>query len=108
VGDGLAAAELAVGGVEDDDLAAELAHRHLERHARPGRRLLEDHRQRLAFERPVASAALIGKAELDDVVQLAGPVLVDVEEVARRAGPRSKITWPAADQRGAADGRWRR
>ena len=49
VGNGLAAADLAVRRAENDRIAAELAHRHLERDAGAGRWLLEDHRQRLAF-----------------------------------------------------------
>jgi len=84
VGHRLAAAKLAVGGAEIDRIAAELAHRDLERHAGPGRRFLEDHRQRFAGERPVAAAVLIGKAGVEDRAQLDRVELVDVEEVPRR------------------------
>ena len=72
VGHGLAAPELTVGGVEKDRVAAEMAHRHLERHAGPRRRLLEDHRQGLAGERPVAPAMLVGEAEIEDPAQRGG------------------------------------
>src|SRR5207302_8065756 len=84
VGVRLAAPQLAVGGTEDDRLAAQLPHRELERDARPGRRLLENERQRSPLKRTVAPPRLVGKAEIEDVVQFGGVVLVDVEEVARR------------------------
>ena len=96
VGDGLAAAELAVGGVQKDRIAAELAHRHLERDAGPGRRLLEDHRQGLAGERPVAPAVLVGDADIEDAAQLGAVELVDVEEVARAGGVSRPSTSAAA------------
>ena len=51
VGDRLAAAELHLLAGEHDGLAAELAHGDVERDARAGRGLVEDHRQRLAGER---------------------------------------------------------
>ena len=51
VGDGLAAAELRAVALQHDRIAAELAHADLEGDAGAGRRLLEDHRQRLAGER---------------------------------------------------------
>ena len=63
------------------------------------------HRQHLAFERPVMPAVLIGDAEVDDAAQIAGLVLVDVEEMARQAGPRSSTGSPASDHRSAADRR---
>ena len=53
IGDGLAAAELHLLAGQHDGLAAELAHGDVERDARARRRLVEDHRQRLAGERPV-------------------------------------------------------
>src|SRR5438270_724509 len=96
VGHRLAAAKLAIGGADHDRVAAELAHRDLEGDAGAGRRFLEDHRQHLAFERPVVPAVLIGDTEVDDAMQIAGFVLVDVEEMARRAGFR-----PAPEQGGA-------
>ena len=51
VGDGLAAAELHLLAGQHDRFAAELAHGDIERHARARRRLVEDHRERLAGER---------------------------------------------------------
>ena len=53
IGDGLAAAELHLGAGQHDRFAAELSHADIERYPRAGRRLLEDHRQGLAFERLV-------------------------------------------------------
>jgi hypothetical protein len=50
IGNGLAAAELHVAAVEHHGLAAQSLDRHLERHPRPGRGLVEDHRERLAGE----------------------------------------------------------
>src|SRR5260370_20165495 len=84
MGHGLVAAELAGGGAEIDRLAAELAERDLERHAGPIRRFLEDHRQGLTGERPVPTAALIGKARIEDRAQLDRVKLVDVEKMPRR------------------------
>ena len=52
VGDALAAAELHFGAGEHDRLAAEFAHRHVEGDARARRGAIEDHRQRLARQRP--------------------------------------------------------
>ncbi len=52
VGDRLAAAELHLGAGQHDRLAAEFAHRDVERNARARRGPVEDHRQRLAGERP--------------------------------------------------------
>src|SRR6516162_2418822 len=70
---------ISVGSAEVDRVAAELARRDLERYARPRRRFLENHRQGLACEGPVASAAvLVGKARVEDRPQLARVELVDV------------------------------
>ena len=60
VGDGLAAAELHLLAGEHDGVAAELAHRDVERDARARRRLVEDHRQRLAGERLARVAPCAG------------------------------------------------
>jgi hypothetical protein len=78
----------AVGGVEVDRVAAELAHRHLEGDAGPRRRFFEDHRQCLAGERPIATPVLVGEPGVEHPAQLGGVELVDVEEVARRVGRR--------------------
>src|SRR4029077_17122366 len=88
VGHGLAAPELTVGGVEKDRVAAEMAHRHLEGYAGPRRRLLEDHRQGLAGERPVMPAMLVGGAEIEDPAQRGAVEPVEVEKMARRLGRR--------------------
>ncbi len=50
VGDALAAAELQIVLVSSSGLAAELAHRDIERDARAGRRLLEDHDEDVVFD----------------------------------------------------------
>ena len=50
IGDRLPAVQLDRVGAEKQGVAAELVHPHLERYARPGGGLLEDHRQRLAVE----------------------------------------------------------
>ena len=56
--DRLAAPELRVACVQVDRRAAELVHAGLERQARASAGLLEDHRQRAVFERPVAPIGL--------------------------------------------------
>ena len=73
---------------EDDGVAAELAHRHLERDAGAGRRLLEDHRQRLAVERPVAPPVLVAQSRDRGCDAVAGVVPVDIEEVPRGRASR--------------------
>ena len=76
VGDGLAAAELHLLAGQHDRLAAELAHADVERHARARRRLVEDHRQRLAGERlrrgAAARCVFMARLVVDDAAQLAG------------------------------------
>ena len=57
VGDGLAPAELHRAGIEHDRRSAELAHRHVERHARAGRTFLEHHRQHAPIERRIVIGA---------------------------------------------------
>ena len=90
VGDGLAAAELHLLAGQHDGVAAELAHRDVERDPRAGRRLVEDHRQHFSGDRRARSdcrradaARLHGAAVLDDAAQLAGGDVDEVEEVAR-------------------------
>src|SRR5205807_8574678 len=63
-----------------------LAHRHLERDAGARRRLLEDHRQGLAGERPGAAAAALleGDAHVEDVPELGRVETVEIEEMPRR------------------------
>ena len=90
---GLAAAELAAPAFQHDRVAAELPDRPFERNARPGRRLLEDHRQRLAVQRtgwPRAGPLFIrgrfpggfhALADLDDAAQFGLPDQVEVQKV---------------------------
>src|SRR5262249_17104164 len=88
-GHGLAASELRAVALQHDDLAAELAHAELEGNPGAGRGLLEDHRQRLAGQRPLrARAALLeGQARLEHPAQRGAIDPVEIEEVARgRAG----------------------
>ena len=81
-------AELHLGAGQHDGLAAELAHGDIERHSCPRRGPLEDHRQRLAFERPDRLMRLLlrlhrgGRSE--HALELRQRELVDVEEVFRR------------------------
>ena len=74
VGERLAAAELHFLRRQQNGIAAELAHGDLERDAGARRRPLEDHRQRLAGERPVGAAALRlhGARRFDDLAQVGG------------------------------------
>lgn len=87
VGDGLAAAELHLGTGEHDGLAAKLAHGDVERHAGAGRGALEDHRQRLAFERPDRLMRLLlrlhGGGRRKHALELRQRQLVDIEEMLR-------------------------
>src|SRR5690606_18634050 len=66
-----------------DDVAAELAHPDLERDARPGRRLLEDHRQRLALERlgGAAVGAFVGRAQVEHLTKRPGIEVGQVQEM---------------------------
>ena len=77
IGDRLAAAELHVPGVQHHGVAAQRLDRHLERDPGPGRRLVEDHRQRLAGE-ALRSPSPFG-------LELAGPV----EDAAQSTGASS-------------------
>src|SRR5207302_10294935 len=83
----LAAPELRVARLEEDRGAAELVHPGLERKARARRLLLEDHRQRAVFERPVAFVAL--KAVLDragareQMLMLFAREVLELQEVAQ-------------------------
>ena len=102
VGHGLAAAELAAFALQDDGVAAELPDRPLERHARPGRRLLEDHRQRHAVQRtarPGAGPLFVRRrtpggfqafAGFDDAAQLRLPDQIEIEEMPG-AGGRNRM-----------------
>ena len=89
IGDGLAAAKLHLRAGQHDRLAAELAHADVERHSRAGRGTLENHRQRLAFERLLAllmrlQLRLHGSAGGEHVAQLVQWQLADIEEVTNR------------------------
>ena len=90
IGDRLAAAELHFLPGEHDDVAAELAHRDIERHARARRGLVEDHRQRLAGERLVGARAIAfdallhGAALLDHPAQFGDRNFGQIEKVPRR------------------------
>ena len=89
VADGLAAAELHLGAGEHQGLAAEFAHRHVERDAGAGRGPVEHHRQGLAGERALggqlalAAARLDGGAGIEDPAQLRPGEILEVEEMAR-------------------------
>src|SRR5262245_37253415 len=86
ISDGLAATELHLGTGEHDRFTAKLAHADIERHPRAGRGTLEDHRQRLAFERlrgPLIrlQPRLHGGAGSEHGTQLIERHFVDIEEV---------------------------
>jgi hypothetical protein len=66
-----------------------MTHRHLKGDAGSRRRLLENHRQRLAGERPVTPAVLVGEAEIEDAAQGRAVELVEIEKVARRLRRRA-------------------
>src|SRR5262249_25331752 len=92
------AAELHVVPGEHDHVAAELAHGDIERDARAGRRLVEDHRQHAPGERlcPRGPAALLHRAaRIDDRAQLARRNVDQVEEMADRG-----LAHPAASLAG--------
>src|SRR5690606_9144398 len=83
VPDGLAAAELDVAGREEQGVAAELERPDLEGHAGARGALLEDHRERLAGERLAAILAeLDAPGQVEQVVQLVGGEVRDLEEIA--------------------------
>ena len=71
--------------VADGLVTAELAHGRLERHARAGARLLEDHAEVLVFYQrgiiPLRDGALDGQRQLDDVQQLLPGEVVGVDKV---------------------------
>ena len=85
VADGLVAAELDHAGAEILRVTAELTHGRLERHARAGARLLEDHAEVLVFHQrgiiPLRDGALDGQRQLDDVQQLLPGEVVGVDKV---------------------------
>ena len=93
IGDGLAATELHFLAGQHQRFAAELAHADIERHARPRRRPLEDHRQHLAGQRTlsaqgVAPLCLHAAAGFDDLAQLRTGDFGEVEEVLVVRGKR--------------------
>src|SRR6185437_150496 len=99
VGKRLAAPELHLVGGEQDHIAAELAHRHLERDPRARRGPLENHRQSLAGERPGFARALRfhGSRRLDNAAQIRGRHVDQVEEMAdahRTFSPAGALAWP--------------
>ena len=85
VADGLVAAELDHARAEILRVTAELTHGRLERHARAGARLLEDHAEVLVFHQrgiiPLRDGALDGQRQLDDVQQLLPGEVVGVDKV---------------------------
>src|SRR5260370_34300244 len=102
VGDGLAAAELHLRAREHDRFTAELAHADVERHPGAGRRLFENHRQRLALERPFRllmrlQLRLHGDAQGEHVAQLLGRKLAEIEKMAQSLAhcPAARFIWPA-------------
>src|SRR5260370_11328453 len=102
VGDGLAAAELHRRAREHDRFTAELAHADVERHPGAGRRLFENHRQRLALERPFRllmrlQLRLHGDAQGEHVAQLLGRKLAEIEKMAQSLAhcPAARFIWPA-------------
>src|SRR5258708_1882607 len=101
IGNGLAAAELHLRAGQHDGLAAELAHADVERHPRTRRRPLENHRQRLAFERLPGllmrlQLRLHGGAGGQHVLQLLERQLVDIEKVTDGFAhhPAAFFNWP--------------
>src|SRR4051794_17480642 len=90
VGDCLAAAKLHLLTGEHDDIAAELAHRDIERYPGAGGGLVEDHRQRLARkglvgERAIALDALLhGAALLDHPAQFGDRNFRQIEKMPQR------------------------
>ena len=85
VADGLMTAELDHARPEVLRVTAELAHGRLERHARAGARLLEDHAEVLVFHQrgiiPLRDGALDGQRQLNDVQQLLPGEVVGVDKV---------------------------
>src|SRR5690606_38285541 len=100
--------ELDVAGREEERVAAELERADLEGDARAGRALLEDHGERLAGERLAAVLAeLDAPGEVEDVVELVGAEVRDLEEIALlghgRQGLRRCHRYGAAQSTGAPD-----
>ena len=88
VGYGLAASDLQVRVIERQRLAAQLTHGNVERHARAGRRLLEDqdqHRVRNALwtqlGRHALAGLLHGPRHVENAPQGAGLDAIDVEKM---------------------------
>ena len=83
VGDRLATAELDVARGEKQGVAAELEHADLERHARARRRLLENHRQRLALQRVAKFLRILLDLprQLEDPLDFGGREVVNFDEV---------------------------
>ena len=88
IGYGFAAADLQVGVVERERLAAELAHGDVERHARARRGLLEDQHQhgigdalRTQLGGHALARLLHGARHVDDAPQGAGVDAVEVEKM---------------------------
>jgi hypothetical protein len=111
--DRLAPAELHVVRIEHDGLAAELAHRHVEGDARPGRRLVEDHGEELALERlarvglaaRASGARALGRCRaVQDLPQLGRFDPVEIEKV---PGRRHHLqSWHAASIFSIASAIW--
>ncbi len=82
VGDGLAPAELNVATRQEETLAAELEHPHLEAHTSPSRGLLEDHRQALALEstRMALRICFDSGGEIEQTCSLVGGEIVGRQE----------------------------
>jgi hypothetical protein len=81
--DRFAASDLNVARREKERMAAHLEHAYFERDARSGRRLLEDHRQRLPFER---FAIVVGirfhvAGDVEDLPDLVRAVVMDLDKI---------------------------
>ena len=85
VGPTLTALHLGVLARKHDRMAAKLAHGDLEGHAGAGRRLLEEHGECLAFKRPVRVPRLEGKGPVQDAAKRDPVMVLEVEEMTRRA-----------------------
>src|ERR1700751_119301 len=84
VGDGFAATELHLLASQHDGLPSELAHGDVEGDPRAGRRLVEDHGERLALERPrtAGASSFHGTAGVDHPAQFPRG---NVDEIEKRA-----------------------
>ena len=96
IGDRLRTSELHLRSGEHDGLAAELAHRHVERHAGARRRLVEDHRQHLAVEGAIAFTGLEAALALPGIIENGAQILSgnagEVREMARKRGHASCLS----------------